>query len=82
MKLSCDQATTICDKSQYGEVTLWDQIKLSIHLFLCKKCGKYTKQNSIMSSCYKKKAAFEKQNKCCLTNDEKHCMEKDVKEQI
>jgi len=82
MKISCDQATTICDKSQYGEVTFWEKIKLSIHLLLCKTCGKYTKQNGVMTKCYKKQAEFEEKTKCCLSEDEKQCMEKDIKEKI
>lgn len=82
MKLSCDQATTICDKSQYGEVTLFEKIKLNLHIFLCKKCGKYTKQNIVMSKCYQKHSKLEKDKKCSLSEDEKQSMDKDVKEQI
>lgn len=52
MKLTCDEATSICDKNQYKEASWWEKIKLGIHLFLCKKCGLYSKQNSIMSTCY------------------------------
>ena len=80
MKLSCDEATTICDKSQYGEVTLLERIKLSLHLFLCKKCGKYSKQNGVMTKCYKKQSEIKKGEKCCLSEDEKHCMEKELHE--
>lgn len=82
MKLSCDEATTICDKSQYGEVTIWERIKLSLHLFLCKNCGKYTKQNGVMSKCYRKQSEFTKKKKCCLSENEKHCMENEIKENI
>jgi len=81
MKLSCDEATAICDKAQYGEVTIWERIKLSVHLFLCKKCGKYTKQNGIMTKCYQNNSEIEKQKKCCLSDTEKECMEKNLKEQ-
>lgn len=82
MKLSCDQATTICDKSQYGEVSLLERIKLSLHLFLCKKCGKYTKQNGFLTTCYEKKAQLEKMKKDCLSDVEKQCLEKDIKEKL
>lgn len=78
MKLSCDEATAICDKSQYGEVSIWERIRLSIHLFLCKKCGMYTKQNGVLTKCYKNKADAEKLKKCCLSKDEKDCMEKNL----
>ena len=52
MKLTCDEATTICDKSQYKEASLWEIIKLNIHILLCKNCGLYSKQNSIMTKCF------------------------------
>lgn len=80
MKLSCDEATEICDKAQYGEVTIWERIKLSVHLFLCKKCGLYTKQNGIMTKCYQNNSEIEKHKKCCLSLNEKECMEKNLKE--
>lgn len=54
MKLTCDEATAICDKNQYNEASRWEKIKLAIHIFLCKKCGLYAKQNKIMSTCLKK----------------------------
>ena len=63
MKISCDEATSICDKGQYGEISLLEKIKLSWHLFKCKNCGKYTNQNSIMSKCYHKQAEIIKKNK-------------------
>lgn len=80
MKLSCDEATAICDKSQYGEINNWDKIKLTLHLFLCKKCGLYTKQNCVLSKCYKKHQELEKKKECCLSVGEKKCMEDKLKE--
>jgi len=82
MKLSCDEATKICDKNQYGEASLWDKIKLNIHIFLCKKCGRYSKQNEIMTKCYEKHQAVEKSNKDCLNEEEKICLDKEVKAKI
>lgn len=52
--INCDEATTICDKNQYGEATLWEKIRLSFHLITCKLCKKYTKQNSLMSQLFGK----------------------------
>lgn len=52
--ISCDEATTICDKSQYGEASLLDKIRLSMHLALCRHCKKYTKQNRVMSDLFGK----------------------------
>jgi hypothetical protein len=50
--ISCDEATTICDKSQYDEASLYDKIRLSIHLAFCKHCKDYTKQNRLMSDLF------------------------------
>ena len=82
MKLNCDQATTICDKSQYGEVSLFEKIKLTFHLFLCKKCGKYTKQNGILTKCYEAKAKHEKMKNDRLSDAEKQRLEIYIKEKL
>jgi len=50
--INCDEASTICDKTQYNEATFLDKIKLQMHLFLCKKCGLYTEQNKVMSKIF------------------------------
>ena len=82
MKLTCDEATSICDKSQYGEASFFDKIRLSIHIFLCKNCGLYSKQNSIMTKCYEKNKEILKNNKQCLCEEEKEMMEKELKAKI
>ncbi len=82
MKLSCDEATKICDKNQYGEASLWDKIRLSIHIFICEKCGLYSKQNKIMTHCYEKHTDFEKEKKPCLNEEEKKYLNEKVKERI
>ena len=52
LSINCDEATTICDKSQYGEASLMERIRLSLHLAFCRHCKKYTKQNSLMTGVY------------------------------
>jgi glutamate synthase domain-containing protein 2 len=79
MKLSCDEATCICDKSQYKEASFFEKIKLNLHLLLCKKCGMYTKQNGIMSKCIEKYKHREHQKKCCLSAEEKGVIEQQLK---
>jgi hypothetical protein len=82
MKLTCNEATTICDKSQYNEATFWEIIKLNIHLFLCKKCGLYTKQNSLITKCVDKhKTTITKSNQC-LCEKEKEEMETAIKSKV
>ena len=47
--ISCDEATAICDKNQYGEASFWDKIKLNLHLLMCKHCRGYSKQNHLIT---------------------------------
>lgn len=54
LMLTCDEATAICDKSQYGEASLSEKIQLNIHLIICKYCKKYTKQNNLMTQIFGK----------------------------
>lgn len=82
MKLTCDEATTICDKSQYKEATLWEKIKLSVHIFLCNKCGLYSKQNKVMTACYEIHKDTESRKKYCLDEDEKKQLDITLKARI
>lgn len=49
LKITCEEATTICTKSQYGEATFLDKIKLNLHFIYCKICRKFSKQNNQLS---------------------------------
>ncbi len=49
LMIDCNEASTICDKSQYNEANGWEKFKLRIHLFLCKKCSMYSEQNKLMT---------------------------------
>ncbi len=82
MKISCDEATKICDKNQYKEASFLDKLKLSFHLLLCKKCGKYSRQNNLMTKCYEKHRLFESSNQSCLKEEEKSCMREELKTKI
>jgi chorismate synthase len=44
--MPCDEANHVCDKTQYKEATLWEKIKLNIHLLYCRACRKYTTNNA------------------------------------
>lgn len=44
--VSCDEANHVCDKTQYKDASLWEKIKLNIHLIYCAACRKYTKNNA------------------------------------
>jgi len=69
--ITCDQATTICDKSQYKEASLLEIFILKRHFLQCKICKLYTKQNRKLSLLYKMKAADCKQHKKCLSQVDK-----------
>ncbi len=51
--ITCEEAKHICDKSQYGEATLWEKIKLNIRLSWCKITRAYTKRNSTLTKSLK-----------------------------
>jgi len=53
--ISCEDANHTCDKNQYREATLWEKIKLTIHLAWCSACREYTKNNSKLSKLIKQK---------------------------
>lgn len=52
--MNCDEATTICDKNQYGEASFIEKIRLTFHLVFCKYCKAYTRQNNLMTKLFGK----------------------------
>lgn len=50
--INCDEATSICNKSQYCEASFSDKLRLGIHNFLCKKCKLYSEQNTFMTKLF------------------------------
>ena len=69
--MPCDEANHVCDKTQYKEATLWEKIKLSIHLIYCRACRKYTKNNTILTK------ILTTSNVECLDKKCKDAMKKD-----
>lgn len=49
--LNCDEANSICDKSQYNEASFFEKIKLTIHLIYCSACRLYSKNNAKLTNC-------------------------------
>ncbi|MFO7673915.1 MAG: hypothetical protein R6V74_09435 [Lutibacter sp.] len=82
MKITCNEATEICDKSQYKEASIWEKIKLGTHLFLCKKCGLYAKQNKMMSVCLRKLTEAKSHKAHHLNQDEINSMAQELKTKI
>jgi transcription elongation factor Elf1 len=78
LKITCNEATTICNKNQYGEATLFDKIKLNIHFLHCKICLLYTKQNITLTTFYKRYAQNCKEIKHCLSTEDKEALKKSI----
>ncbi|NRA94222.1 MAG: hypothetical protein HRU26_16385 [Psychroserpens sp.] len=62
--ISCEEAHHICDKSQYGEATFWERVKLTIRLSWCKVTRAYTKRNRALTN------AMKSSNVDCLKDNE------------
>lgn len=76
MKISCQEASNICNKSQYKEASFWDIVKLRIHLLYCKTCKQYSKKNSELTS------MCDRAGLTMLTKDEKEQMKRDLEEKL
>ncbi|QHI36647.1 hypothetical protein IMCC3317_20100 [Kordia antarctica] len=63
--ISCEEAKHICDKSQYGEASFWERVKLSIRLSWCRITRAYSGSNVKLTKLIKesKIEAIEKDRK-------------------
>ncbi len=52
--IPCEEANHNCDKAQYKEASLWEKIKLNIHLIYCRACREYSKNNGKLTKLTKK----------------------------
>jgi hypothetical protein len=80
--INCDQATTICDKSQYKEASILEKVKLNIHFLGCRLCTLYSKQNVFLSSFYKNQAKNCKKITHCLSDADKAALKKSIENKI
>ena len=80
--ISCDEATTICDKNQYGEASFLDKIKLTMHFIRCKICKCYSSQNNIMTKILGNHSEGKCKKEKCLSDEEKENLKKIVKERM
>lgn len=74
--ISCDEAVTTCDKAQYGEASLWEKIKHTIHLFYCKTCQKYSANNTKLTKLTQKPEVD------CLKISEKKQLQNNFKKEL
>lgn len=77
LKITCDEATAICDRNQYGEASLLEKLKLNIHFIRCKICFKYTKQNMTLTKIYKGHAASCKSMQHCMSENDKEALKRE-----
>ena len=76
IKIPCEKANHVCDKTQYKEASLWEKIKLNIHLIYCRACRDYTKNNSKLTRTIKTSEVE------CLDKDCKEAMKKDFEKAL
>lgn len=74
--ISCEEAQHICDKSQYGEATLWEKFKLNIRLCWCRITRAYTKKNRTLTKTIKTSKVE------CLKKEEQQALKKSFEEQL
>jgi len=75
-KVPCNEANHVCDKTQYNEASLWEKIKLNIHLLYCKACRKYSNNNKKLSNTIKKS------NVECMDKKRKEAMKQELEKAL
>ena len=51
--ISCEEAYEICDKSQYGDASLWEMFKLNVRYIWCQFTQAYVKKNRKLTQAIK-----------------------------
>lgn len=74
--IPCDEANHVCDKTQYTEASLWEKIKLNIHLIYCRACRKYSSTNGKLTK------VLNNSEVDCLDKKSKEAMKKDFKKAL
>lgn len=75
MKISCEQAADICNRSQYKESSFWERLKLRLHLRFCKTCKNYSKKNAKLTT------LCDKAGLSSLSKEDKESMKRNLGEQ-
>jgi len=76
--ISCDEATTISDKKQYVEATLWERMKMSYHMLFCKNCKVYDEQNAIITKAIKNNFTIDSAADKKLSKEEKSTLQEKI----
>ena len=71
--IDCSEAAFNCDKAQYKEASLFEKMKIHLHIFFCKPCKKYTKRNIKLTNLIKQS------NLKSCSEDEKKVWKEEIK---
>lgn len=52
--MECTEANQCCDKAQYDEASLFEKLKIHLHILYCKPCRIYTARNRKLTALVKK----------------------------
>ncbi len=74
--MKCDKAGYVSDKAQYLDAYFWEKIKLYMHLFFCKFCREYVKNNTKLSE------AFVRSDLKTMTHNDKQKLKKTLYEEM
>ncbi|MCK0130302.1 hypothetical protein MWU59_02205 [Flavobacteriaceae bacterium F08102] len=76
--INCEEATTLCCKNQHKEASFYDKIRLGFHVFLCKRCREFSKQNTLLTKIFG--LHLKKCEEHHLSDVEKRELQKKIKE--
>jgi len=82
MKVSCEEATKLCTIAQYGRLSIVESLKLNYHLFVCKVCGRFSKQNKMLTKCIDEHIKYTEKKYSTLSDKEKEVMSEEIKREL
>lgn len=74
--LKCEEANHICDKAQYKEASLFEKLKLNLHLIFCSFCRKYSINNAKLTEC------IDESNVECMEDSKKTVMKQNFEKEL
>ncbi|MFN2261613.1 MAG: hypothetical protein ABR595_06070 [Psychroflexus sp.] len=53
---SCRKVAEFSDKQQYNEASVWQKIRVQLHILNCERCQKYHQMNNALTKLFKQKS--------------------------
>lgn len=72
----CDQTAEVCDKCQYEEASFWDNLRMKLHLLICKYCRNYSTSNNKLTE------SLKSANIKTLPNNKKELLKAKINQEI